>query len=149
MSRRRGNDFENQVCEMAEALGYCAFPARGSRGVIDIVCFESTERKPGGRLYQQGSFGNYGLPGQAERSPEFIRIYENYGKMPPLAIQVGTTAKPISRTLDELEKAPRPIGSLVIVARRVRAKNRRISWLFHTRAGKYTSLSAAIDGRES
>ena len=116
MSRRRGNDYENQVCEMAEALGYCAFPARGSRGIVDIICFENEN---------------------------VIRGYCDY---PPLAIQVGTTAKAISRTLNELDAAPRPIGSLCIVARRHRAKNRRISWTMHCHYGKFDSLESLLKG---
>lgn len=114
VSRARGNRYENQVCEMAEALGYCAFPARGSRGVVDLVCFESESAIANGSL------------------------------KPALAIQVGTTAKPIARTLTELYAAPRPIGSRCIVARRIRAKNRRISWRFSTSAGNFDSLAEAI-----
>ncbi len=103
---------------MAEALGYCAFPARGSRGPVDIVAFEAEPASDGARLA-------------------------------PLAIQVGTTAKPIARTLAELEEAPRPIGSLCVVARRVRATNRRISWRFHVAAGTFATLAEAIDGKRA
>jgi hypothetical protein len=47
-TRQRGNYFENAFVALAEALGYVAFPARGSRGPIDIVCFqtEKTELPP-------------------------------------------------------------------------------------------------------
>lgn len=101
---------------MADALGYCSFPARGSRGIVDIVAFESSQT-------------------------ECYRL----DRLVPLAIQVGTTAKAISSTLDELEDAPRPIGSLPLVARRHRnPKSRRISWTFHSRKGKFESLEALL-----
>lgn len=121
MSRRRGNDYENTVCDMADALGYCSFPARGSRGIVDIVAFEAVSET----------------------------AYEGAPEMPPLAIQVGTTAKAISSTLSELDAAPRPIGSLCIVARRHRhPKSRRISWSFHSAAGKFESLESLLKGKE-
>lgn len=123
MSRRRGNTYENAFMDMAESLGYCAFAARGSRGIIDVVCFEA-------EIVDDAS---------DERAPVF--------GIAPLAVQVGTTAKAISSTLNELEAAPRPIGSLCIVARRHRAKNRRISWTYHTRAGKFLTLAEALDAR--
>jgi hypothetical protein len=103
---------------MAEALGYCAFPARGSRGVVDIVCFDD----------------------------EHIGKWWN-GIKTPLAIQVGGAGKAVARTLAELDAAPRPIGSLCVVARRIRAKNRRISWRFHTAAGTFATLAEAIAAR--
>lgn len=117
MSRRRGNDNENLVCEMAEALGYCAFPARGSRGVVDIVCFERAEWR-------------YAL----QDDPR-----------PSLVIQCGTQKKPIARTLAELQSAPRPIGSLCIVARRLAKKGRSRPWQFVTPAGKFASLKEAVE----
>jgi len=64
--------------------------------------------------------------------------------MVPLVVQVGTKAKPITATLRELQEAPRPIGSLCIVARKTKLKNGRIKWLFHTAAGKFTSLEEAL-----
>jgi hypothetical protein len=124
LSRRRGNDYENQVCDMADALGYCSFPARGSRGIVDIIAFEDVQSLP-------------------ELSRYDDRAIER--QMAPLAIQVGTTAKAISKTLDELDAAPRPIGSLCLVARRHRnPKSKRISWTFHTAKGKFTSLLDAV-----
>jgi hypothetical protein len=125
LSRRRGNDYENQFCDAADALGYCSFPARGSRGIVDVVCFQSVLT----------------LPEYARDDRAIER------QMPPLAVQVGTTAKAICKTLDELEAAPRPIGSLCLVARRHRAKNRRISWTYHSRAGKFATLAEALDAR--
>jgi hypothetical protein len=115
-----GGRYENEVCAMAEALGYCAFPARGSRGPVDIVAFE------------------------AASALDFVPRYTE--PLVSLAIQVGTTAKPIARTLEDLEAAPRPIGSLCVVARRVRAANRRVSWRFHSSAGTFATLAEAIDG---
>lgn len=106
---------------MADSLGYCSFPARGSRGIVDIVAFQS-----------DGAYGT---------------LHAN-ATLVPLAIQVGTTAKAISKTLDELDVAPRPIGSLCIVARRHRhPKSKRISWTFHSRAGKFETLAALLDAR--
>lgn len=113
MSRRRGNLYENSFCEFAEELGFATFCARGSRGPVDVVCFNEDE-----------------------------------GPAPTLVVQVGTTNKAIARTLDELYAARRPYGSLALVARRHRAANRRISWTFHTAAGKYHSLQEAIESRE-
>ena len=123
MSRRRGNDYENAVCEMAEALGYCAFPARGSRGPVDVLAFDNEHC-----LRDSGIFKNKPLV--------------------PLAIQVGTQAKPIASTLAEINAAPRPIGSLCLVARRHRHKtSRRISWTWHSNAGKFATLAEALDAR--
>lgn len=124
MSRRRGNTYENAVCDMADALGYCSFPARGSRGIVDIVCFHDHQRQP-------------------------KRVFLDE-TLVPLAIQVGTTAKAIGSTLDELEAAPRPIGSLPLVARRHRhPKSKRIHWTFHARFGKFESLAALLDSKRS
>lgn len=122
MSRRRGNDAENQVCAVAEALGYAAFPARGSRGVVDIVCFETLAEC-------------------------YHSLFRDTPPLVPLAIQVGGEGKAVARTLAELDAAPRPIGSLCVVARRIRAKNRRISWRFHTAAGTFATLAEAIGAR--
>jgi hypothetical protein len=73
------------------------------------------------------------------------RMYE---MLVPLVIQVGTTNKPIAATLAELEQAPRPIGSLCLVARRHKHKtSKRISWTYHSAAGKFLTLAEAIDAR--
>jgi predicted pyridoxine 5'-phosphate oxidase superfamily flavin-nucleotide-binding protein len=114
-TRQTGNRAENAVMEMAEALGYCAFAARGSRGPVDIVAFDAK------------GFGE--------------------SQLCPLAIQVGTQNKPIERTLEDLRRTPRPIGSRCIVARRRLNKSRRVAWSFHTDAGTFDSLDAAIAGR--
>lgn len=111
-SRQIGNRHENSVMEMAEELGYATFAARGSRGPVDVLCFE--------------------------------RMTDEPMEMPPLVVQVGTTNKPIASTLLELDSAPRPIGSLCIVARRHRQKNRRIKWTWHTAEGKFESLEALL-----
>ena len=66
----------------------------------------------------------------------------------PLAVQVGTTGKAISKTLEALDVAPRPIGSLCMVARLHRlGKGRKSHWTFHTLAGKFESLKDAISRR--
>jgi len=101
MSRRRGNLHENAFMEMAEKLGYAAFAARGSRGVVDVLCFQDSA------VWERGA-----------------------EPLLPLVVQVGTTAKPIE--------------ARCIVARRHRAKNRRISWTFHDRTGKYDTLEAML-----
>lgn len=122
MSRAIGNRYENEMMAQAEALGYATFAARGSRGPIDCLCFESA------------------LPN--------VMYADNWVPVATLCIQVGTTAKAISKTLDELEAAPRPIGSLCLVARRHRhPKSRRISWTFHARSGKFASLAALLAAR--
>jgi hypothetical protein len=128
MSRRRGNEAENAVCAQAEALGYCAFAARGSRGPVDIVCFEDLNRSP----WERG-----------------VETFDN--RLVPLVIQVGSAEKAISRTLEALLSAPRPLGSLCIVSRRIRAANGRISWLHHRltpegKAAKFLTLAEAING---
>lgn len=103
--------------EMATALGYACFAARGSRGPVDVICFADHNGR---------------------------EMYEDWRV--PLVIQVGTTKKPIASTLAELDAAPRPIGSLCIVARRHRAKNRRVSWTWHSAEGKFESLEALLKG---
>jgi hypothetical protein len=134
-TRQQGGRYENAVAEMAEALGYCAFPARGSRGPVDVICFESD--------------GNdaCGCPDCGNRHGFML---------PPLVVQVGTAKKPIAATLAELESAPRPIGSLCLVARRHRkpgvlkdgrkGKALRIVWSWHSAAGTFGSLKEALDG---
>lgn len=113
---------------MADALGYCSFPARGSRGIVDIICFGSWDE-------------NASFPTEED----WIDAFRAAKDLRSLAIQVGTTAKAISKTLDELNAAPRPIGSLCLVARRHRnPKSKRISWTFHTTKGKFTSLLDAV-----
>lgn len=108
---------------MIDALGYCSFPARGSRGIVDVIAFQSEHD---GSVYESEGF----------------RYREQ--RLIPLAIQVGTTAKAVARTLAELEAAPRPIGSLPLVARRHRnPRSKRISWTFHTAAGKFATLAEA------
>jgi hypothetical protein len=104
--------------EQAETLGYATFAARGSRGPVDVLCFEA----------------------YVPREP-----FDITPVMAPLVVQVGTTNKPIAATLAELDAAPRPIGSLCLVARRHRAKNRRISWTWHSAAGKFATLAEALD----
>ena len=105
--------------EMAEALGYATFAARGSRGPVDVLCFTDHHMK-----------------------------HESFYSKASLCIQVGTTNKPIASTLAELDAAPRPIGSLCLVARRHRHKtSRRISWTWHTNAGKFATLEEALNGR--
>jgi hypothetical protein len=79
----------------AEALGYATFAARGSRGPVDVLCFQDAYVVVNGTR---------------------TKVYG--GSLVPLVIQVGTTAKPIAATLAELDAAPRPIGSLCLVARR-------------------------------
>ena len=125
-TRQTGNRHENAVMTQAEALGYATFAARGSRGPVDIVCFDDIQ----------------GLGNGRERDRPHTDAY-----LIPLVIQVGTTNKPIASTLAELDAAPRPIGSLCIVARRHRAKNRRISWTWHSEAGKFESLDALLKAR--
>jgi hypothetical protein len=105
----------------AEELGYCTFAARGSRGPIDVVCF------------QQEPLVDW--PDTLGGVDRILR---------PLAVQVGTANKGISRVLEALEDAPRPIGSRIMVARRIKAKNGRISWKFSTVFGDYTELADAI-----
>jgi hypothetical protein len=122
-TRQTGNKAENEVCRMAEALGYATFCARGSRGSADIVAFESAHRL---------------LIDDRDEVSEALQ---------PLVIQCGTTNKPIAATLVELDESPRPIGSLCIVSRRHRAKNRRVSWTHHTLAGKFATLAEALDAR--
>ena len=113
-TRQTGNRYELAVCEMAEALGYAAFKARGSRGCVDVVCFKA-EHSPGRCI-----------------------------PLRPLAIQVGTANKAIAATLRDLDAAPRPIGSRCIVARRKLTKSRRVVWSFHTQAGTFATLAEAI-----
>jgi hypothetical protein len=104
--------------EMAEKLGYACFASRGSRGAADVLCFEMH----GNDIARDG--------------------------LVPLVIQVGTANKAIARTLIEVAQAPRPIGSLPIVARRHKHKtSKRISWTWHTEAGKFDSLAAALEGK--
>jgi hypothetical protein len=99
--------------EQAEALGYATFAARGSRGLIDCLCFEAETDEP--------------------------------MDLRPLAVQVGTTGKTISKTLEALDEAPRPIGSLCMVARlHRRGRGVKAKWTFHTFLGKYDSLEDAI-----
>lgn len=131
MSRRRGNDGENRFMALAEAIGYCAFAARGSRGPIDVVCFNS-----------QPNALTTGLLTKTWRSYTG-RDFE----MRPLVVQVGTASKPIARTLAELDAAPRPIGSLCIVARRMPLKGGRRPWRFHTPYGTFATLEEAIASR--
>lgn len=119
-TRQIGNRHENSVMEQAEALGYATFAARGSRGPVDVVCFLPHEPWPDDKDW----------------------------RWPPLVIQVGTTNKPIASTLNELSVAPRPFGSLCVVARRHKHKtSKRISWTWHTESGKFLTLREAIDGR--
>lgn len=123
MSRRAGNVNENLFMAQAEALGYCAFAARGSRGLVDIVCFE---RDP---VYWRGTH----TPFDVQRAA--------------LVVQVGTSRKPIAATLANLEAAPRPIGSLCIVARRMARKGRSRPWRYTTRYGTFDTLEEAISAR--
>jgi hypothetical protein len=123
-TRQTGNRHENAAMAEAEKLGYATFAARGSRGPVDVLCFQDHD---GAMRYAD----------EGENPPYLV----------PLVIQVGTTNKPIASTLAELDAAPRPIGSLCIVARRHRAKNRRISWTFHDASGKYDSLDALLKGK--
>jgi hypothetical protein len=103
--------------EMAETIGYACFAARGSRGPVDLVCFDNHHR-----------FGEM-----------------DDDQLVPLVIQVGTTNKPIASTLVELQQAPRPIGSRCIVARRHKHRtSKRISWTWHDQSGKYESLDALL-----
>ena len=137
MSRQIGNKFENEFCRMAEALGYAAFPARGSRGPIDVLCFED----------------GYAPCDHGFRQPHPETPFRTcFGCQPargltPLAVQIGTTAKAISKTLEALDAAPRPIGSRVLVARRWGfrvGKRSRVRWTFHTAAGTFDSLKEAL-----
>jgi hypothetical protein len=122
-TRQTGNRHENDFMEAAESLGYATFAARGSRGPVDVLCFQAI------------SLVNW---------PDTLPVER---LLPPLCVQVGTTNKPIASTLAELEQAPRPIGSLCLVARRHRHKtSRRISWTWHTNAGKFDSLESALKG---
>lgn len=124
MSRRAGNRSENTFMdEHANPLGYCSFAARGSRGPIDVLCFQ---------LHRE------------LRSPNDPVYWDT---LQTLAVQVGTHRKPIAATLAELEAAPRPIGSLCVVARRLAQKGRSRPWQFITRAGKFASLREAIDAQ--
>lgn len=120
-TRQIGNRHENSFMEAAESLGYATFAARGSRGPVDVVCFDKHWKT------------------DHEHTPSFLI---------PLVVQVGTTGKPIASTLNELDASPRPIGSLCIVARRHKHKtSKRISWTYHTTAGKFPTLIEAIDAR--
>lgn len=118
-TRQVGNRSENQFCLLAEELGYATFCARGSRGPVDVICFEDNAT-----IFWDGT-----SPG------------------PALVVQVGPQAKPVTKTLQELLAAPRPIGSLAIVARKTKMKNGRIKWIFSTEAGKFYSLAEAIEAR--
>lgn len=136
-TRQTGNRHENTVCAEAEALGYATFAARGSRGPVDVLCFDGHHRQRGG-------------PG-----PLYIERLSQ--ELVPLVIQVGTTNKPIASTLAELDQAPRPIGSLCLVARRHRkrlmlpsgkkSKALSVVWSWHSAAGTFATLKEALDGR--
>lgn len=130
-TRQTGNRHENSVMAEAEKLGYATFAARGSRGPVDVLCFHNYHERPKnlGPLYIE-------------------RIFDV--ELCPLVVQVGTTNKPIAATLAELEQAPRPIGSLCLVARRHKHKtSKRISWTYHVAAGKFATLEEAINGERS
>lgn len=99
--------------KLAEELGFCAFAARGSRGVIDVVCFDTAERN----------------------------------RRAALVVQVGTAKKPVAAMLGELAAAPRPFGSLTIVARRMPLKAGRRAWRFTTPHGTFDTLEKAIATR--
>jgi hypothetical protein len=112
--------------EVAEALGYATFAARGSRGPVDVLCFQNFKTHPS---YWDGNG-------------------DSPADLVPIVAQIGTTNKPIAATLAELEQAPRPIGSLCLVARRHKHKtSKRISWTYHTNAGKFATLAEALDAR--
>ena len=126
-TRQTGNRHENAVMAEAEKIGYATFAARGSRGPVDVLCFEDYHH-----------WKNWSTEGRSESGVWCI----------PLVIQVGTTNKPIASTLAELSAAPRPIGSLCLVARRHKHKtSKRISWTYHTNAGKFATLAEALDAR--
>ena len=132
-TRQTGNRHENAVMAEAEKIGYATFAARGSRGPVDVLCFEDYHH-----------WKNWSTEGRSESGVWCI----------PLVIQVGTTNKPIASTLAELSAAPRPIGSLCIVARRHRKTRRlksgakgkaiEIVWSFHTAAGTFDSLKETL-----
>lgn len=129
-TRQTGNKAENEVCRMAEALGYVTFCSRGSRGTADIIAFDDHHRSRGG--------------------PGPLYIERLSVDLVPLCIQVGQASKAIASTLAELDVAPRPIGSLCIVARRHKHKtSKRISWTYHVAAGKFDTLEEAINGERS
>lgn len=130
-TRQIGNGHENSVMTMAESLGYATFAARGSRGPVDVLCFPNEDAC---RCEFKGS--------------DHICMFW----FVPLVIQVGTTNKAIHRTLIELDEAPRPIGSLCVVARRHKHKtSKRISWTFHingeTKILSFDSLAALLEAR--
>lgn len=120
----------------AENLGYATFAARGSRGPVDVLCFRA----------MSGFF--------AVDWPDTLPMSR---LMPPLVIQVGTTNKPIASTLAELDQAPRPIGSLCLVARRHRkrlmlpsgkkSKALSVVWSWHSASGTFATLAEALDAR--
>jgi hypothetical protein len=130
-TRQIGNSHENTFMAEAEKLGYCAFAARGSRGIIDVLCFEK-----------------HGVPWP---------MFSEDQKLVPIAAQIGTTNKPIAATLAELDAAPRPIGSLCLVARRhkkrkvlkdgTKGKALGIVWSYHSRFGTFATLAEAIEAR--
>lgn len=131
-TRQTGNRHENSVMEMAEQIGYASFAARGSRGPVDVICFD--KHMP---VVEYLQVVNGMTP-----SDEWAGTYE---PRIPLVIQVGTTNKPIASTLAELDAAPRPIGSKCIVARRHKnPKSKRISWTWHSADGKFESLVALL-----
>ena len=141
----------------AEQLGYACFAARGSRGPVDVVCFQGrVECDECGHIHRfthqcwvsvrdihDGSYG--------------CECGVNPPDLKPLVIQVGTTNKPIASTLDELDQAPRPIGSLCLVARRHRkrlmlpsgkkSKALSVVWSWHSSSGKFATLAEALDAR--
>lgn len=136
LSRAIGNRYENEFMALAEALGYATFAARGSRGPIDVLCFEADHPKG----CDCGGFDRNG----SHDAGEYAGYCNGQRGLRPLAVQVGTVNKGISRTLQEMNEAPRPIGTRLLVARRHRASNRRISWTFHWDEGKSTTLADAI-----
>lgn len=121
-TRQTGNRSENEVAEMAEALGYAVWKSRGSRGEADLICFED----------------HHGF-----------KWWDGFKT--PIVIQVGTSGKAIAATLNDLEASARPIGSLCVVSRRHSVKKpgkaRTVKWTHHSRAGKFETLAALLDAR--
>lgn len=114
VSRARGNRYENQVCDMADAIGYCSFPARGSRGIVDIVCFEDHRDL-----------------GMLELAPLAIQVGTTAKAIASTLAELDAAPRPIG-------------SRCIVARRHRHPRSKRISWTFHSADGKFESLVALL-----
>lgn len=125
-TRQTGNRHENSFMEAAEALGYATFAARGSRGPVDVLCFEDA-----GPLAERNL-----VPIAAQIGTTNKPIAATLAELEQAPRPIGSLCLVVRR---HKKRKKLPSGKV--------SKALYVEWSFHSAAGSFATLAEAIEAR--